>query len=134
MVTVVSGVGLWLWWTAGPPPVKYTTMPVDRDPISAIVTATGTVNPVVSVPVGSLVSSKLAKILAVQAKTSRLGTNLLISILRATTVRVARGKLGSISLIVGGISIMNILLMPVTERTRWIGLRMAFWAKRYEYL
>lgn len=56
--------GLWYWWTAGPPPVRYTTMPVDRGPITAIVTATGTVNPVVSVLVGSQVSGKIAKLFA----------------------------------------------------------------------
>ncbi len=64
IAAVVGGVGLWYWWTAGPSPVKYTTMPVDRGPISAIVTATGTVNPVVSVLVGSQVSGKIAKLFA----------------------------------------------------------------------
>jgi HlyD family secretion protein len=39
-------------------------MPVDRGPITAIVTATGTVNPVVSVLVGSQVSGKIAKLFA----------------------------------------------------------------------
>jgi HlyD family secretion protein len=64
MVAAAGGMGLWYWWTAGLPPVKYTTMLVDRGPISAIVTATGTVNPVVSVLVGSQVSGKIATLFA----------------------------------------------------------------------
>jgi HlyD family secretion protein len=69
LLSIASGVAvgtglLWWWLVPAMHVVHYKTVPVDRGKIVAVVTATGTVNPVASVQVGSQVSGTVHKLFA----------------------------------------------------------------------
>jgi HlyD family secretion protein len=63
VVVLLVAAGGAVWWNAGrPAAVHYTATPVTRGPVARSVTATGTINPVLTVIVGSYVSGVIQEL------------------------------------------------------------------------
>lgn len=62
LAVLAAGAGLYGWWSAGGGVPEYRLAKVERGSIVSTVSATGTVNPVVSVQVGSQVSGQIKEI------------------------------------------------------------------------
>ena len=61
-LAVLAAIGVAWWLATAEAPVRYTTAPVTRGAVTRAVTATGTVNPVLTIIVGSYVSGVIQEI------------------------------------------------------------------------
>jgi HlyD family secretion protein len=59
----LAGAGGWWWWQARAPEVSYRTGKLERGPLQSTVSASGTVNPVTQVSVGTQVSGQIKELL-----------------------------------------------------------------------
>ncbi len=62
LALIVGGIAAYGWWRSRPPPVHYVTAPVTRGSVVQSIATTGTVNPRVTVQVGSYVSGIIQSI------------------------------------------------------------------------
>src|SRR5512135_2886720 len=62
LLAVVAAIGVAWWLTTAEAPISYTTAPVKRGDVTRAVIATGTVNPVLTIIVGSYVSGVIQRL------------------------------------------------------------------------
>jgi HlyD family secretion protein len=99
---LVAGGGAWWWWTArGAEAPQYQTALVTRGALTQVVTATGQLNPVVSVQVGSQISGIIQKLFAdfnSQVKAgqviAQLDSSTYVATLRQTEGELANARAG----------------------------------------
>jgi HlyD family secretion protein len=90
-VAIVAALGFY-WFASRSPDVKYVTAPVTRGTIVRAVTATGTVNPVITVQVGSYVSGPIQALYADFNSTVKKGQLIAKIDPRPFQVKVAEAK------------------------------------------
>src|SRR3954449_5020652 len=62
VIALLAGGGIWYWQHPREQPPEYRTAPVTRGDLTQAVTATGQLNPVVNVQVGSQISGMIEKL------------------------------------------------------------------------
>ncbi|MCW5800032.1 MAG: efflux RND transporter periplasmic adaptor subunit [Nitrospira sp.] len=123
VVLTLLAVALWYWWPNDPVNGHYKTMTIDRGPITALVTATGAVNPVISVQVGSQVSGKIAKLYADFNSVVREGQVLASIDQKPYQARVSQAKAALKSAQAGLAKARNMLVQKNLELHRMAALR-----------
>ncbi len=122
-VLTLLGVALWYWWSNDPVDGHYKTVTIDRGPITSLVTATGAVNPVISVQVGSQVSGKIAKLYADFNSVVREGQVLASIDQKPYQAKVSQAKAALKSAQAGLAKARNMLVQKNLELNRMVALR-----------
>lgn len=122
-VLTMLAVALWYWWSNDPVDGHYKTVTIDRGPITSLVTATGAVNPVISVQVGSQVSGKIAKLYADFNSVVREGQVLASIDQKPYQAKVSQAKAALKSAQAGLAKARNMLVQKNLELNRMVALR-----------
>lgn len=122
-VLTLLAAALWHWWSNDPVNGHYKTVTIDRGPITALVTATGAVNPVISVQVGSQVSGKIAKLYADFNSVVREGQVLASIDQKPYQAKVSQAKAALKSAQAGLAKARNMLVQKTLELNRMAALR-----------
>ncbi len=122
-VLTLGAAALWHWWANDPAGVNYKTVTIERGPITALVTATGAVNPVISVQVGSQVSGKIAKLYADFNSVVREGQVLASIDQKPYQAKVSQARAALKSAQAGLAKARNMLAQKTLELNRMAALR-----------
>lgn len=122
-IITLLAIALWHWWSNDPVDGHYKTLTIERGPITSLVTATGSVNPVISVQVGSQVSGKIAKLYADFNSVVREGQVLASIDQKPYQAKVSQAKAALKSAQAGLAKARNMLVQKTLELNRMAALR-----------